>query len=371
MAVEPGRGRTAIPLRSAYLGAVVGVAGLTAVLLFASSVQHLAATPRLYGWTADFAVTDQNFGNEPGNYCGRIDYGLTHTAGIAAVASVCTQTVQLNGHPVTGYGFTSLRGTIAPEMANGRAPRTAQEIALGSVTLHALNKHIGDTVQASGPNSSHQYRIVGQVVLPGFVPKQAIADGATFTDPGIQRIFDNNNDNRYFLVRFAPGANRTAIEHRLAAKPQLASPIRAAVPAEVDRLRQINWFPTTLAALLAALALLAVGHALVTAVRRRRHDLALLKTLGFNRRQVAATIAWQATTLATVGLIIGIPAGLALGSIIWRPVANNIGVSTTAALPALALLLTVPATLLLVNLVAYLPAHTAARTRPAVALRTE
>jgi predicted lysophospholipase L1 biosynthesis ABC-type transport system permease subunit len=208
-------------------------------------------------------------------------------------------------------------------------------------------------------------------VLPGFVSKQAIADGATFTDPGIQRIFDDNNTNRYLLLRFAPGANRTAIEHRLAAKPQLASPTRPVVPPEVDRLRQINWFPVTLAALLAGLALLAVGHALVTAVRRRRHDLALLKTLGFNRRLVAATVAWQATTLATVGLIIGIPAGLLLGSIIWRPVANNVGVSTTAALPARALLVTIPAVLLGTNLVAYLPARSAARTRPAVALRTE
>jgi ABC-type lipoprotein release transport system permease subunit len=371
MALEPGRGRTAVPVRSAYLGAVFGIAGLIAVFMFASSVQHLAATPRLYGWTADFAATDQNFGNEPGNYCGRIDYGLSHTAGIAAVASVCTQTVQLNGDPVTGYGFTSLRGTIAPEIAHGHAPRTAQEIALGSVTLHALNKHLGDTVHASGPTHTHSYRIVGQVVLPGFVAKQAIADGATFTDPGIQRIFDDNNTNRYFLIRFAPGANRAALEQRIAAKPQLASPTRPAVPPEVDRLRQINWFPATLAALLAALALLAVGHALVTSVRRRRRDLALFKTLGFNRRQVRATIVWQATTIATVGLIMGIPIGLLIGSFVWRPVADSVGVSTTAAFPALALLATIPAVLALVNLLAYFPARAAAHIRPAIALRTE
>ena len=62
---NPARGRTAVPVRSAYLGAVFGIAGLTAVLMFASSVQHLAATPRLYGWTADFAATDQNFGTNP------------------------------------------------------------------------------------------------------------------------------------------------------------------------------------------------------------------------------------------------------------------------------------------------------------------
>ena len=368
MALEPGHGRTAVPVRSAYVGAIFGIAGIVAVLTFASSVQHLAATPRLYGWTGDFAASDQN---ASGNSCGRDVYGLTHTAGIAAVAALCTQTAQLDGHPENVWSYTSLHGTIAPEIVQGHAPSGPQDIALGSVTINTLRKHIGDTVQASGPNTKHTYRIVGQVVLPTFDPSQPLADGALFSGTGLQPIFDANNTSRYLLVRFAPGANRNAIERHIATNPNLTSPTRPTVPPEVDRLRKIDWFPTTLAALLAALALLAVGHALVTAVRRHRRDLALLKTLGFKRRQVRATIAWQATTLATVGLIIGIPAGLALGTLIWQHVANSIGVSTTTAVPALALLLTVPGVLLVVNLVAYFPANAAARTRPAVALRSE
>ena len=118
-------------------------------------------------------------------------------------------------------------------------------------------------------------------------------------------------------------------------------------------------------------ALLAVGHAIVTSIQRRRRDLALLKTLGFNRRQIRATVAWQATTLATIGLVVGLPAGLIVGHTVWRLVADGLGVSTTAAIPTLALLLTIPAALAAVNLIAYLPARTAAQTRPAVALRSD
>jgi ABC-type lipoprotein release transport system permease subunit len=143
------------------------------------------------------------------------------------------------------------------------------------------------------------------------------------------------------------------------------------VPVEVNRLRHIDWLPATLGALLAGLALLAVGHALVTAVRRRRHDLALLKTLGFNRAQMRATVAWQATTLATVGLVVGIPAGLIVGRTVWRRVADGLGVAPTFALPTRDLVLTVLGGVVLVNLIAYFPARSAARTRPAVALRTE
>src|SRR5512132_3144824 len=52
-----------------------------------------------------------------------------------------------------------------------------------------------------------------------------------------------------------------------------------------------------------------MAHTLITSVQRRRRDLAVLKTLGFVRGQVAATIAWQATTFAVVALCLGLPFG--------------------------------------------------------------
>jgi ABC-type lipoprotein release transport system permease subunit len=142
------------------------------------------------------------------------------------------------------------------------------------------------------------------------------------------------------------------------------------IPVEVSRLQQIDRIPVYLAALLGILALVAVGHVLVTAVRRRARELALLKTLGFDRRQVRATVAWQATTLGAVGLVLGIPAGLIVGRVIWHLVAESLGISTEVATPALWLLLSVPCVFLLVNVIAYFPGRTAARTRPAVALRS-
>ena len=57
-------------------------------------------------------------------------------------------------------------------------------------------------------------------------------------------------------------------------------------------------------------------HTLITSVQRRRHDLAVLKTLGFVRGQVAATIAWQATTFAVVALCLGLPLGVAAGTVL-------------------------------------------------------
>lgn len=368
MALEPGRGRTAVPVRSAYLGAVFGVLGVTAVLVFTSSLDHLVATPRLYGATWDFQATDTNFKNT----CGSNDFGLTHEPGVGAVAAECTNDIQLDGHPVTGWGFTRLRGTIEPEIVTGRAPRTPGEVALGSVTLQALGKSIGDTVQGHGPNRTVHYRIVGQAVFPSFGAPQTLADGAAFTGTGLSQIFDSNaSSNRYLLGRFTPRSDHAAVERRIAALPGLDKPTTSTVPVEIGRLRHIGWFPTTLAVLLGSLALLAVGHALVTAVRRRRRDLAILKTLGFERHQVRSTVAWQATTLATVGLVTGIPVGIVVGNLVWHLIANGLGITNLSTIPTLALLSLVPAALILVNLTAYFPARAAAHTRPAITLQTD
>ena len=56
----------------------------------------------------------------------------------------------------------------------------------------------------------------------------------------------------------------------------------------------------------------------MTSVRARRRDLAVLKTLGCSRRQVGATVAWQATTIVGLALVIGIPVGIIAGRWTWR-----------------------------------------------------
>ena len=97
----------------------------------------------------------------------------------------------------------------------------------------------------------------------------------------------------------------------------------ARLPADVNNLKLVEGLPRALAAFLAALAALALVHTLVTTVRRRRHDLAVLRTLGFVGSQVSATVAWQATTFVVVGLVVGIPLGVAAGRTAWSLVADR------------------------------------------------
>ena len=58
LALQPGAGRTALPVRSTIASAAVGVAALTAALVFSASLGHLLATPTLYGVTWDAYVSN-------------------------------------------------------------------------------------------------------------------------------------------------------------------------------------------------------------------------------------------------------------------------------------------------------------------------
>jgi ABC-type lipoprotein release transport system permease subunit len=129
--------------------------------------------------------------------------------------------------------------------------------------------------------------------------------------------------------------------------------------------------PHVLAGLLALLTTSALAHLLVTSIRRRRRDLAILKTIGFVRGQVSATVAWQATMVAVVALAVGTPLGVALGRWAWGLLIDGIGLAAEPVTPHFALLAGALGTVLVANLVAAWPGWVAARTRPAVALRSE
>jgi predicted lysophospholipase L1 biosynthesis ABC-type transport system permease subunit len=96
-----------------------------------------------------------------------------------------------------------------------------------------------------------------------------------------------------------------------------------------------------------------------------------LKALGLTRRQVAATLAWQATALALAALVIGTPLGVIAGKLAWAAFATSLGVPTSADIPVFAVVATVVAELLAANALAAGPGLAASWGPPAEALRSE
>jgi predicted lysophospholipase L1 biosynthesis ABC-type transport system permease subunit len=129
--------------------------------------------------------------------------------------------------------------------------------------------------------------------------------------------------------------------------------------------------PVALSGLLALLAAGTLAHTLASSTRRRRRDLAILKTLGFVRRQVRHAIAWQATTIVAIALLIGLPTGVAAGRWAWHIFATQLGVLPEPAVPLITIFIAIPGALALANLIAAPPGRAAARNQSATVLRSE
>jgi hypothetical protein len=374
-ALDRSRVRPSLPVRSSLLGAAMGVVVIVAAMVYVAGLDHLVSTPAAYGWTWDTAVGDAE-AVAAGDDCGVVNTRLTGVDGLGAITAICNGALEVDGRPVIGWAYRRVSGEpIGPAIVEGRPPATSTEVVLGRDTLVEIGKEIGDRVRIAGSERARIFRIVGTSAFPVVSDTQALAEGAVLTVAGL-RSTGRVSDGWNLVARFASGADRGEVRaevRQLAAGTGDGDPIarRSVAPTEIDHVRRIDGLPLALAAFVAAVALVAVGFALVSAGRRRRRELAVMRTIGFLGRQLRAVLAWQATTVALIGLIVGVPIGLVIGRLVWSTVADDLGVASTPTWPVLGVVLLVPAVLLAVNVVAALPARAAARTRPAVVLRSE
>jgi len=142
-------------------------------------------------------------------------------------------------------------------------------------------------------------------------------------------------------------------------------------PAEIVNYRSMGSTPALLAAGLAVGSVVALGVTLAASVRRRRRDLALLKTIGFVRRQLAAVVATQASVAALIGVVIGVPLGIAFGRWLWILFAHQIFAVPQPTVPLPSMIIVVLGAIVLANVVGALPGRSAARTPAALVLRSE
>jgi FtsX-like permease family len=390
-----GRGRRAVPARSALSAAVLAVVIVMTTLTFGSSLSALVSRPALYGWNWSYALAS-NQGPEavPGQ---QVDSGLRAAPGVAAWSTVSMATADLDGQAVPML-FGAPGATVAPPVLSGDPVSGKNQVVLGPATLAALHQHVGGTVSftLTGPGLRLQdpLTIVGTATMPTVglsdVLHTSMGTGALASaqllgpaaascagPPGM--TFVRLRPDVSAAAGLAAMQRVTAGVNRELAAVSPASPCHGDVlgvlpvqhPAQIANYAALSAAPSLLAAGLAGGAVAALFLTLFASVRRRRHDLAVLKTLGFTRRQLAATVAWQATVAAIVGSAVGIPLGIALGRWLWTAFARQIYAVPQPAVPVVAVVLLPLCALALVNLAAALPGRSAARTPAALALRAE
>jgi hypothetical protein len=355
-------------VRTALVGALAAVALTAAALTFGASLDRLVTVPRLHGWGWDVVAGNPNGEEDLSVSGGQRLAASPFVEGFSAV-SESLEPLTIDDLDIDVAGVDLVAGSVFSPLAEGRPPGRPGEVVLGGRTMERLGLAVGDEVEATLGGTSTSLLVVGRAVLnPGIQFSFTLDEGAVLALEELRRLRPDTLVT-HFLVDYADDVDPDQAFAGLQAEWG-KTVLRSQPPVEVENLRRVAGLPLVLAGLVAALAVATLGHTLVASVRRRRADLAVLKTIGFSRRDVVTAIGAQATILVVVALVLGLPLGVAAGRWTWRLVADGVG-APAAVTPVVALLLVVPVTVALANIVAAFPARSAARLRPATALRAE
>ena len=369
--VTPASGRNRnIRSTTAIAGAVLAVAGTTAIAVFVTSRDAAADDPTRFGWVwdaqpdvlGDPLVTVEQLATDE-----RVD----------AVGGVFCATFGVQAELVQACAFEVFAGTIDPPVTAGRLPTSPDEIALGSIASSVTRTEIGDIVDVVAADGSvDEMRVVGAVVNPVFGEADRPGDGAIVTAAALERLAGQpvlDLPYAWLVLGFPDGADRDQTIDALSADYPLDFTIYSAPrpPELLTQLDTVRRILLSVAIFLALLGTVGLLHFLALSTRLRRGEFAIVRALGFLRRQVALSVVCQAVTVVLIGLVAGMPLGIVIGRWTWLTAVNQIGMIDTPTISIVLLVGIVGVAIIGAAAVSAAPGIVAARRPPAVDLREE
>lgn len=376
-------GPFARPARSATIGAAVvfGAAGVTFAFGLGTS---LGAIQRGLNQDSPGQVAVRTVTPLPGPD-GKPGPGKPRQADTAAVSRVLAAqpgTRSYFGTQVATVNFTGVAGATtvvayqgdaswgAYQMISGHWFTGPGQVVVASRFLKAAGVRVGDTVTLEGDGRGTPVRIVGEALSTGDGGMRVLMDGATLTAVGLPFRPDTIN------VRLTAGTDR---DRYLATLATALTPLGAeAQPRNAQNNATIvamDAMIATMTLMLVLVAGLGVLNTVVLDTRERVHDLGVFKALGMAPRQTVAMVLTSAASVGAFAGLVGVPLGIALHAYVLPIMGDAAGTGVPHAdlavyhAPQIALLAVVGLAIAAGG--ALLPASWAARTRTAVALRSE
>jgi hypothetical protein len=234
--------------------------------------------------------------------------------------------------------------------------------------MERLGVSVGGTVRTSAGDA---LTVVGRAVIP-MLDNAEPGQGAVLTDEGL-RAHQDTGGGRYLLLTYEDGVDVPALEQRLSDEygvtfTKYASP---QAPGRVLQLAAMTGWLVALGVFLAGLGVLGLVHFLAVSVRRRRLDFAVLRSLGFVRRDVGLSVSCQAVTVAVLGVAAGIPLGIVIGRWAWLAAIRSAGMLDAPTIDVRWLLVVGIVAVSGGALIGAVPGWFAGRRRPAEGLRSE
>jgi hypothetical protein len=382
-ALERKSGGAPVPVGSALLGTVLAVIALCGTAVFGASLSHLTATPRLYGDAFQLSFGDLNSGGPNPTVLRSLEHNKAVTG---IMKGIGLTEISVNKVLVGGIAGTPIRGRLLLSAVDGHLPTGDDQISLGATTMRQAGAHLGSIVDVtvslpSGGKRTVPFLVVSQISFPVVAEVVGLGTGVAFTIAGYEAAVCPPGPSQAACRRAVGGTSDGAVLASVVSGPRGQTAIKqylnegaanATLPITPTSL--INFgeavnFPLIFGAMLAVFGAATLLHLLVVSVTRRRREVGLLKVLGFVKGQVASTVAWQATTLALIGIVIGVPLGVVVGKAVWMTFASNLGVVPVSVVPIWVIVVLVAGILAIANAISVAPALVATRSRPGDLLR--
>jgi putative ABC transport system permease protein len=253
---------------------------------------------------------------------------LPEVSQVAGQINDVAAVVGKDGKVVSTGGAPTIAATYMPKpfaaigIAEGREPRTSDEIAMDASTADKEDFKLGDTVTVAAGGPKKPFKLVGLATL-GSSTGLGGATVVVFDLATAQALFDKRDKVDFAFVAAESGVSDADLQRRVASiLPPTAQVRTAAQEADKagDDIREGLSFLTTGLLAFAFIAVL-VGAFLIfntfsITVAQRARELALLRTLGATRRQVLNSVLLEALTIGVLGSVIGIVAGLGFATAI-------------------------------------------------------
>ncbi|HEX8771820.1 MAG TPA: FtsX-like permease family protein, partial [Acidimicrobiales bacterium] len=284
--------------RGSVRGVVTGMALTAGILIgavvFGSSLDRLVTDGSRFG--NNFDLTSGSGGDVvPDDLRARVETDPD----VAAVVLYGVGHARVGSVTVGLAGMEPIRGEGGPTVLVGRLPAADDEIALGRLTAKAIGASVGADLTVEGEGASRRFRVTGLAVVPGVEGLEGVGQDGVVTMGGLRGL-DPAAQPQTAAVTLRKGAPASTRE-------RLGIGGGNSAPRVIVNLARIRSTPFVLAWLLGALALLTVVHVMVTSVRNRRRDVAVLRSLGANGRWITRVMHWQATTFSLAPFLVGVP----------------------------------------------------------------
>ncbi|HUB71462.1 MAG TPA: FtsX-like permease family protein [Acidimicrobiales bacterium] len=320
------------PARTAQTASalMVGVALVSAMAVFGSSISTTATASVDQAVRADLIVTGKSNGN--GTFSRALAAQLSHLPGVTASLTYYSGQFEVD-HSLEQLGGVSTQGlseTVDVRMVAGSiSALAAGELLVDKSTAKSDHLSVGSSLPVKFALTGTERVRVGGIFRSNAVIGKYLAGEAFFvshfSDPVPGGVLLKTDGSAAATSKVQAEVGRV-----LAAYPTVEVQTRAQYEkAQVSSVNQLLTLVYALLALAVLIALIGVVNTLMLSVFERTREIGLLRAVGMKRRQVRTMVRSESVILAVFGAVVGIVVGTAMGVALVASLGlSNIGVPT-------------------------------------------